>query len=125
MGLPLWGRLAGLAGFAGAVWVHGWTHRELAENWSPLLEIREDHSLVTTGPYRHVRHPMYAGFWLWAWSQGFVLSNWMVLGAGVLSFAVMYLARVRHEEELLLEAFGEEYREYMSRTGRLIPKRVP
>lgn len=123
MDLPLWARVLGLIGFAGAVATHGWTHKELAANWSPVLEIREDHCLVTTGPYRLVRHPMYAGFLLWAWSQGFALSNWLVLVAGVASFALMYLARVRHEEALLREAFGAEYNAYVSRTGRLFPSR--
>lgn len=121
MDLPVWARLLGLVGFVGAVVIHGWTHRELATNWSPVLEIREDHFLIKSGPYRLVRHPMYAGFWLWAWSQGFALSNWVVLLAGVASFAIMYLARVRHEEALLLEAFGAEYQSYMGRTGRLFP----
>ena len=123
MGLPVWARVLGLVGFAGAVATHGWTHRELAANWSPVLEIREDHCLVTTGPYRLVRHPMYAGFLLWAWSQGFALSNWLVLVTGVASFALMYLARVRHEEALLREAFGAEYNSYVGRTGRLFPPR--
>ena len=66
---------------------------------------------------------MYASFSLWAWSQGFALSNWLVLVAGVASFALMYLARARHEEALLLEAFGAEYSSYMERTGRLFPAR--
>jgi protein-S-isoprenylcysteine O-methyltransferase Ste14 len=123
MGLPTWARVLGLVGFAGAVTIHGWTHRELSTNWSPVLEIREGHGLIKTGPYRLVRHPMYAGFLLWAWSQGFALSNWVVLVAGVVSFSMMYLARVRHEEALLLEAFGTEYRSYMGRTGRLFPPR--
>jgi len=123
MGLPMWARVLGLVGFAGAVATHGWTHKELATNWSPVLEIREDHCLITTGPYRLVRHPMYAGFLLWAWSQGFALSNWLILAAGVASFALMYLARVRHEEALLHEAFGAEYDSYVRRTGRLFPTR--
>ena len=123
MGLPTWARVLGLVGFAGAVATHGWTHRALSTNWSPVLEIREDHFLIKTGPYRLVRHPMYAGFLLWALSQGFALSNWVVLVAGVGSFSMMYLARVRHEEVLLLEAFGAEYSAYMGRTGRLFPTR--
>jgi protein-S-isoprenylcysteine O-methyltransferase Ste14 len=123
MGLPVWARVLGLVGFAVAVTVHGWTHRELASNWSPVLEIREGHCLIKTGPYRLVRHPMYAGFILWAWSQGFALSNWLVLVAGVASFTIMYVARVRQEEALLIEAFGAEYKSYMGRTGRLFPAR--
>lgn len=123
MGLPMWARALGLIGFAGAVATHGWTHRELAANWSPVLEIREGHCLVKTGPYRLVRHPMYAGFLLWSFSQGFALSNWLVLLGGVATFVLMYVARVRHEEALLLEAFGAEYRSYMGRTGRLFPAR--
>ena len=121
MGAPMWIRVLGLVGFTGAVALHGLTHRELASNWSPLLEIKENHRLVTTGPYRNVRHPMYAAFWLWAWTQGLALSNWLVLVAGVASMAMLYLARVRHEEALLLEAFGDEYRDYMERTGRILP----
>ncbi|MFC1977362.1 protein-S-isoprenylcysteine O-methyltransferase [Chloroflexota bacterium] len=122
MDLPVWLRIIGVIGFAFAVFMHGWSHVALKTNWSPLLEIKEEQKLITTGPYKYIRHPMYTAFWLWAIFQGISLSNWLVLAIGILSFGIMYFARVKHEEQLMIEEFGEEYKAYMKKTGRLFPK---
>ena len=97
------------------------THRALGRNWSVTLEVRESHKLVTDGVYRHVRHPMYTAFWLWAVSQGLLLPNWVAGLSGVVGFGTLYLFRVDQEERLMLRAFGDAYRAYMARTARLIP----
>jgi protein-S-isoprenylcysteine O-methyltransferase Ste14 len=97
------------------------THRALGRNWSLSLEVREGHRLVTEGIYRHVRHPMYAAFWLWAVAQALLLPNWIAGFSGLIGFGTLYVFRVRSEERLMLDTFGEAYRAYMSRTARLIP----
>jgi len=97
------------------------THRALGRNWSISLEVREGHQLVTEGVYRHVRHPMYAAFWLWAAAQALLLPNWVAGLAGIVGFGTLYCFRVSNEERLMLDTFGDPYRAYMARTARLIP----
>jgi protein-S-isoprenylcysteine O-methyltransferase Ste14 len=65
---------------------------------------------------------MYTAFWLWTLAQAILLPNWIAGFAGILGFGTLYLIRVGREEEMLLETFGDEYRDYMRRTGRVIPR---
>src|SRR5262249_49752456 len=97
------------------------THRNLGRAWSVTLEIRKEHRMVTHGIYARLRHPMYAAFWLWALSQALLLPNWVAGLSGLVGFGTLFFARVGHEERMMLETFGDEYRAYMARTHRLIP----
>jgi protein-S-isoprenylcysteine O-methyltransferase Ste14 len=99
-----------------------WSHRALGKNWSPFLEIRKGHNLVTDGPYRYIRHPMYAAIFLIGIGISLLSANWLVALAYLLPVIGMYLFRVSDEEEMMVEQFGDEYRDYMQRTGRLVPK---
>ena len=104
-----------------AVWLFWRSHADLGRNWSPSLQLREGHELVTEGVYRSVRHPMYASMWLWGVAQTLLLQNWIAGWASLVSFLPLYLLRVPREERMMLEEFEEEYRAYMRRTGRIIP----
>ena len=97
------------------------SHAALGQNWSASLELRENHELITSGIYRLVRHPMYSSIWLWALAQGILLQNWLAGWTATLAFAAMYFLRIKREEQLMLERFGDAYREYMRRTGRVFP----
>ena len=105
-----------------ALWLFWRSHADLGLNWSITLEMRKDHELVTGGVYRWIRHPMYAAIFLFALAQGFLLQNWLAGWGGLVSFAALYLFRVGREEEMMREFFGEPYRAYMKRTGRLLPR---
>jgi len=98
-----------------------WTHRVLGKNWSGVLEIHQDHILITTGPYRFVRHPMYTAFFLSAVGFAFLSSNWLIAVVYTAAVSYMYLTRVSAEEEMMVARFGDTYKEYMNRTGRLVP----
>jgi protein-S-isoprenylcysteine O-methyltransferase Ste14 len=98
------------------------SHRELGRNWSISLDLRETHKLVTDGVYARVRHPMYTAFWLWALAQALLLPNWVAGLSGLVGFGTLYAFRVGREEKLMLDAFGNEYRAYMARTARLVPR---
>ena len=97
------------------------THRALGRNWSISLDVREKHELVTNGIYRRVRHPMYSAFWLWAIAQALLLPNWAAGFAGLAGFGILFFGRVTREERMMLETFGDSYRAYMARTGRIFP----
>jgi protein-S-isoprenylcysteine O-methyltransferase Ste14 len=118
--VPVQGYL-GIAVWVAALWLFYRTHRDLGQNWSVSLDLRERHTLVTTGIYAHVRHPMYAGFWLMALTQLLMLPNWIVGPAGLIGFGALFFGRVRREEEMMTNAFGDEYRAYMRRTARVLP----
>jgi protein-S-isoprenylcysteine O-methyltransferase Ste14 len=116
-----WAIALGAIVLASALWVFRISHKELGRNWSITLQIREQHKLVSTGPYALIRHPMYTSFLLIAVGQALLLSNWVVGLAGLLGFAVLFCLRVNKEERMMLENFGQEYRAYMERTKRIIP----
>ena len=97
------------------------THRALGRNWSISLDVREEHQLITDGIYRRVRHPMYSAFWLWAVAQALLLPNWVAGFSGLVGFGILFFGRVAREERMMLETFGDSYRAYMARTGRIFP----
>jgi protein-S-isoprenylcysteine O-methyltransferase Ste14 len=112
---------AGTLAFAAALFMFHRSHRDLGRSWSVTLEIRDRHRLITDGIYRHLRHPMYTAFWLWALAQALLLPNWLAGFAGIVGFGILFFGRVGQEERMMLEMFGEQYRVYMSRTYRIIP----
>ncbi len=117
-----WLGWVGTAVFAGALLLLWRSHADLGRNWSATLKVREGHTLVTAGVYRYMRHPMYSAHWLWAIAQALLIENWLAGLALLVTFLPLCLIRIPREEDMMLENFGEEYRQYMNRTGRLIPR---
>jgi protein-S-isoprenylcysteine O-methyltransferase Ste14 len=113
--------IAGIVAFVIGLWLFYRAHADLGTNWSITLEVREKHRLITQGIYRRIRHPMYSGLLLYGLAHALVIPNWVAGSSNVVAFAVLYAFRVRAEEAMMLEQFGDEYREYMARTNRLIP----
>jgi protein-S-isoprenylcysteine O-methyltransferase Ste14 len=97
------------------------THKQLGRNWSITLETRDQHKLVTDGLYSWVRHPMYSSFILMALAQALLLQNTIAGPIGLVAIAILFFLRVPREERVMVETFGEEYRDYMGRTARIIP----
>jgi len=96
-----------------------WARVALGRNWSPRPAVKEHHELVTSGPYEYVRHPIYSGIILSA--LGTALTG-TVFGAIVFVLAItLFLARIRKEEQIMLELFPNEYPGYQARTKRLVP----
>ena len=98
------------------------SHKELADNWSPFLEIKDQQKLIKTGIYKYIRHPMYLSMWIFAFFQGLVLSNLFIEIFGILTWANLYFIRISKEEKMMSDIFGEQYKEYIESTGRLFPK---
>jgi protein-S-isoprenylcysteine O-methyltransferase Ste14 len=120
--LPAWAGWLGAALLAGALFVFWRAHADLGLNWSPSLEIREKHELITSGIYGVIRHPMYASQWLWVIAQPLLLQNWIAGFANLLIFIPFYVLRVQAEEKMMVDKFGEDYQTYMKRTGAVLPK---
>lgn len=105
-----------------AVGLFIWSHASLGRNWSVKVELHTDQTLVTRGPYRWVRHPMYSSLLLMGIGLVLATSNPFVSLPYLATVAIMYAERVADEERLMLESFGAQYEAYMRRTGRLLPR---
>ena len=120
--LPTWLRWAGvgiaLLGFA----LLQWAQVTLGKSWSDTPRMMKEQTLVTEGPYRYIRHPIYTAFLLILGSLLFISSNWLI-GFCMIGMTVLeIISRIRYEESLMTEYFGEQYRAYMAKTGRLLPR---
>ncbi len=120
--LPAWAGWLGVLLIAGAIFVFWRAHADLGLNWSPTLEIREKHELITRGIYGVIRHPMYASQWLLAIATPLLLQNWIAGFLNLLVFIPFYFLRVKAEEQLMMERFGDQYRAYMQKVGAVFPK---
>ena len=109
------GALLTVSGITFAIWARS----SLGRNWSAQLKVKENHELVTTGPYAYVRHPLYTGVILAAF--GTMLTG-MIFGIGVFIVACIIVpSRIKKEESDMFELFPNEYPIYQKRTKRLIP----
>ena len=98
-----------------------WVLTTLGANVSETVLTKQRHQLVTTGPYRWVRHPLYsAGIALFL-SIGLMAANWFILLWAVIALAAMRLVIIPREEAQLVLTFGDEYRRYRDGTGSLLP----
>lgn len=97
-----------------------WSRYLLGRNWSSVVQIKQEHELIESGPYRYIRHPIYTGLLL-----AFVGTALRVGDVrGMLAVLIVFLSfwrKFRLEERLLEGTFGEAYRRYRDRTAALIP----
>ena len=120
--LPLWLRWSGVGIAAAGFTLLQWAHQALSKNWSDKPRLLQDQALITSGPYRWVRHPIYTPFLLILSAPFFLSANWFIGGLWIGLTAVEVFSRVRFEEALLAEHFGDQYRAYINSTGRLLPR---
>jgi protein-S-isoprenylcysteine O-methyltransferase Ste14 len=119
---PTWMRLAAVGVGAVNTGLVFWMYRSLDTNVSPVEEARENAALITSGPYRWIRHPLYAFGMVSIVALTFMTAMWWigVLALPLIAFFILW--RVPREEAKLIEVFGDTYRDYMRRTGRFFPK---
>jgi protein-S-isoprenylcysteine O-methyltransferase Ste14 len=119
--LPDWLRWLGLPlGLVAVAWLF-WMLQTLGSNLTDTVNVRANATLVTGGPYRWVRHPMYLGVALLMLSVSLISANFFIGAAGAVIVSLLVL-RTPTEEAKLVERFGEAYRQYASRTGRFLPR---
>jgi protein-S-isoprenylcysteine O-methyltransferase Ste14 len=99
-----------------------WAQVTLADSWSDTPRMMKGQTLITSGPYRMIRHPIYTAFILILGSTLLISSNGLIglFWAGMVTLEVF--SRIGFEESLMIEFFGGQYREYMKKTGRLLPR---
>src|SRR5580704_16591702 len=99
-----------------------WSVLVLGQFFTVQVRVREDQTVVDTGPYRFVRHPSYTGIMITFLGVGVALENWLSLAALVVIPTIGLVVRIRVEERALTDALGEPYREFSRSRARLIPK---
>ncbi len=99
-----------------------WVHHTLGRNFAVPAVAKERQTLVTVGPYRWVRHPMYTALFLVAVVYFLISANWFIGIAWIGWIVGTVASMVRDEEAVLVEKFGNEYRAYMRLTGRFLPR---
>ena len=122
LGFPVWLRWAGAGLTVLGILLFAWAHQALGVNWTAVLALSEEQELVTSGPYRWVRHPMYTAFLVIGFGFWFLSANGLV---GLIYFSTLLLmvwTRLPAEEEMMVERFGERYRAYQKTTGSLLPR---
>jgi protein-S-isoprenylcysteine O-methyltransferase Ste14 len=119
---PTWLRwIAAIPGGAALVLLV-WAHDSLGDNFGRSLSLREGHTLVTDGPYRWVRHPMYTAFYLLHLAAFLLSANGFIGLTWFAGLTAVIAARVPREERMMVEAFGAAYQDYAARTGRFLPR---
>ena len=114
-------QVLGIVVFAAGLAIRWYAIVRLGRFFTVNVAIAADHRLIDTGPYRLVRHPSYTGALMAFLGLGLCLANWVSLALIVVPIFLVFLRRMHIEEAALLQAFGDQYRDYMSRTKRLIP----
>ena len=120
---PDWLRWVGVGMAALSIPLAYWATRALGNNVTRTVVTRENHELITSGPYRWVRHPLYSVGILFFTGLILIAANWFMMVLVLLTFP-MLIIRLPKEEEMLIERFGDAYREYQRRTGRLLPRLI-
>jgi protein-S-isoprenylcysteine O-methyltransferase Ste14 len=113
--------IAAAALAVGSVWLSLAAVKTLGKQWSFAARLVEDHELITEGPYRLVRNPIYAGMLGKMVATGLVVSHWTALVVAVPIFLAGTMIRVRSEERLMRDAFGAKFDDYARRVPALIP----
>ena len=121
VGLPLWLRWTGVGVGVTAATLLIAVFRSLGTNITDTVVTRAHHTLVTSGPYRWVRHPFYVAFALAVTADSLVTANWFLALTGAVTIGLIVI-RTATEERFLIERCGDAYRNYMKPTGRFFPR---
>ena len=107
--------------FAAGIALRLWAVRTLGRYFTVRITIQEGQHVITSGPYRYVRHPSYTALFILVFGAAFLIDN---IGSAIAIFLFMGIAlalRIRYEERELLATFGEEYQQYAAEHARIIP----
>ncbi len=118
---PDWLRWLGVITLAAGITLLGMAHYHLGKSFSSLVVTKEEHQLVTSGPYRWIRHPIYTSYLMNYVAGGLLASNLVLTFVPVIFFGLMIINRIPREEAVMREEFGQDYIDLEKRTGRLLP----
>lgn len=104
-----------------SLWLFWYSHYTIGHYWSIRVELKTEHRLVTEGPYRYIRHPLYTALFLGYLGTVLALQSWTLV-AWFPAFVVSYLLFAKEEEKVMERGFGEAYRAYRRQAGMFLPK---
>jgi len=107
---------------AASVWLCGAAVRTLGKQWTYRARVVEGHELITQGPYALVRNPIYLGMFGMLISTGLAVGRWWTLVIAIVVFLIGTEIRIRTEEKLLREAFGEKFDAYARQVPAFVPR---
>jgi len=121
-GLPIWIRTAAAAVAVACLPSIRWMFLSIGDNVSETILTKRMHQLVTHGPYRWIRHPLYAFSLLELFSLALLADSWFLFSFPCIAFVLFRWFVIPREEANLIKTFGKDYEEYMRRTGALVPR---
>ena len=119
---PDWLRWLGVLFLMMGIALLGMAHYHLDKSFFSLVVSKEGHQLVTSGPYRWIRHPIYTAYLMNYVAGGLLASNLVLTFIPLIFFSLMIINRIPREEAVMREEFGQDYLDLEERTGRLLPK---
>ena len=122
LAVPTWSRWIGVVVGLGVAPLNVWMLRSLGKNISETVLTKESHELVTTGPYRWLRHPLYSFGLLMLGALSLVAANWLMAALTLAAGVFFSLVIIPREEAELVKKFGSRYENYRRGTGRLFPR---
>ena len=122
--MPSWLRWIGLTLGIAALLLFVWTHRSLGANFSIEPETTAQQTLVVSGPYRWVRHPMYVAFYALHIATFLLTANGFIVVTWIGGLTLVIGSRIQREEQMMVDRFGTDYRTYAERTARFCPLRA-
>ena len=115
-------QFVGLAMLIAGIAIRWTAIRTLGRYFTSVVVIRNDHRLIRSGLYKHLRHPSYTGALLAHLGLGLAFASWFSIAFSSIPFFVAAVYRMRVEDQALRETFGDEYIDYSASTKRLIPR---
>ncbi len=122
LALPEWLGWMGVGLMTIGLGLMAWAHETLGGSFSATLEIRAPRQLITAGPYKFLRHPMYAAILISSLAVCLITGSWFIFLLSIPLQILSWMLRVPSEEALMVEEFGASYVEYRSRTGGFFPR---
>ena len=93
-----------------------WSHNTIGKFWNVTVDLKENHQLIMEGPYKYIRHPLYTASIISFIGTILIISTWL-LAILFIIYLIAYYFMAKQEEKILLEKFGERYKEYIKNTG--------
>jgi protein-S-isoprenylcysteine O-methyltransferase len=116
-----WLTWAGIAIMISGVVFRQYAISVLGKFFTATIQIKKDHELIQTGPYRYIRHPSYLGILILSLGLGIAMANWISLILCIVLPTIGLMQRIRFEEKELEQHFGKQYQDFRKNTWRIIP----